>query len=265
MKSIFNTLVKIILVTLIIISFTYIIIYYYDLYNTKKQSSLLYEFSLSGSRNIQSKIENITNNIDSKDVVEIKTTRMLQIEELKELNSDIIGWIEIEDTDINFPVLQCSDNSFYINHDYKKHLSKNGAIFLDKDYVWNPPSSNLLIYGHNMRNNTMFQSLLKYKNKDYYEEHPVIRFTTIDEDAVYEIFSVFESRVYYESEKGVFRYYYFINADNEDEYYDYVRSAKNASLYDTDITAKYGDQLLTLSTCSYHVKDGRFVVVARKI
>ena len=111
----------------------------------------------------------------------------------------------------------------------------------------------------------MFQDLLKYKNEDFYKEHTKIKFTTNKEDNVYEIISVFYSRVYYKSEKNVFRYYYFVNANNEQEYNDFVNNAKKSSIYDTGINANYGDQLLTLSTCEYSQEDGRFVVVAKKI
>ena len=111
----------------------------------------------------------------------------------------------------------------------------------------------------------MFQKLLDYKSYEFYKEHPVIRFTTANEDMYFEIFSVFESRVYYTNEQNVFRYYYFVNCENEQDYNEFVKNAKSASLYDTGKTATYGEQLLTLSTCSYHVKDGRFAVVARKM
>lgn len=111
----------------------------------------------------------------------------------------------------------------------------------------------------------MFQELLRYENESYYKEHPTIQFTTINEDCQYEIISVFKSRVYYKSEQNVFRYYFFINAKNEEEYNYYIEESKKASLYDTGKTAKYGEQLLTLSTCEYSQEDGRFVIVARKI
>ena len=110
----------------------------------------------------------------------------------------------------------------------------------------------------------MFQELLKYEKEDFYKKHPIIRFTTNNEDAEYEIISAFKSRVYYKSEKNVFRYYYFVNAKTEAEYNEFVQNAKKASLYNIDKTAQYGDQLITLSTCSYHVEDGRFAVVGRK-
>ena len=100
---------------------------------------------------------------------------------------------------------------------------------------------------------------------DFYKEQKTLKFTTNKEDAIYEILAVFYSRVYYKSEKDVFRYYYFVNANNEAEYNEFINEAKKASIYDTGITAEYGDQLLTLSTCEYSQEDGRFAIVAKKI
>lgn len=110
----------------------------------------------------------------------------------------------------------------------------------------------------------MFQGLLEYKNENYYKEHPTIRFTTINEDSEYEILSVFLSRVYYKNENDVFRYYYFIDAENEEQYNYYIDESKKVSIYDTGKIAQYGDQLLTLSTCEYSQEDGRFVIVAKR-
>lgn len=196
----------------------------------------------------------------------IKTERMTKLEELQKENSDIVGWLEIENSNINYPLLQGTDNDFYMTHNYKKEKSKNGALFLDKDYDWSLPSTNLLIFGHNNRgSNTMFTSLINYKEEKYYKEHKKIRLTTNQEDAEYEIISVFLSRVYYKSETNVFRYYYFINAENEQEFNEYVQNSKEASLYNIDATAEYGDQLLTLSTCEFSQEDGRLAIVAKKL
>ena len=236
-----------ILIILIIISVIYLLFFLKDKNKTTNDSSALEEVKID-----ESKIDNET------------TERMLQVQELQKENPDIVGWIEIVGTKINYPVLQGEDNSYYMTHNYKKEEAKDGSIFLDKDYDWNLPSSNLLMYGHNMGDGEMFQDLLKYESEDYYKEHPTIRFTTANDDSEYEIISAFKSRVYYKSEKNVFRYYFFINAENEEEYNDFVNSAKEASLYDTGKSAEYGDQLMTLSTCSYHTEDGRFAVVARK-
>ena len=219
-----------------------------------------YNMNKNNGKNILADI-----NIDEEQVTEQRTERMLQVEELKKENQDIVGWIEIEGTNINYPVLQGTDNQYYMKHTYNKENSKDGSIFLDKNYDWNIPSSNLLLYGHNNKNGTMFQNLLKYKDESFYQEHPNIRFTTINDDCQYEIISAFLSRVYYEDEQDVFRYYYFINANDKIEYNNYIEESKKASLYDTGVTAEYGDQLLTLSTCEYSQEDGRFVVIAKKV
>lgn len=245
-KIVYLTLMMVLL-AIFIIAGIYIIKYFIEINNVNKASEEL-------------------NNIDISEVPKDsqETERMLKVKELQKQNSDIKAWIEIEGTKINYPVMQGEDNSFYMTHTYKKKYSSWGSLFLDKDYDWSIPSTNLLIYGHNNKNGTMFKDLEKYKKEKFYKEHPIIRFTTNSEDAEYEIISVFLSKVYYKSDTNVFRYYYFINAENEDEFNEYINNAKKASLYDTGKTAKYGDQLITLSTCSYHVKDGRLVVVARK-
>lgn len=241
--------IQIIFIIIFILSICGIIYYFYST-NKEKQEY----------KELENNIE-----IDEEQVTEQRTERMLQVEELKKENQDIVGWIEIEGTNINYPVVQGTDNQYYMKHTYNKENSKDGSIFLDKSYDWNIPSSNLLLYGHNNKNGTMFQNLLKYKDESFYREHPNIRFTTISDDCQYEIISAFLSRVYYQDETDVFRYYYFINAGDEAEYKSYIEESKKASLYDTGKTAEYGEQLLTLSTCSYHTEDGRFVVVAKKV
>ena len=257
-----ENIIYIILIILTISSSIYIFKYCFDMYNTKKERNLLNEKKIEDEKNSENEIKQ--GNVKNDKTEEKKTERMKKLEKLKKENSDIIGWIEIENTEINYPVLQGNDNSYYMNHNYKKKYSLSGSLFLDKNYSWNPPSSNLLIYGHNMKNGTMFQDLLEYYDKDFYNEHKNIRFTTLKDDSVYEIISAFPSKVYYKSEKNVFKYYQFINAKNKDEYDNFIKNAKKQSLYDTKNNAKYGDQLITLSTCAYHVKNGRFVVIAKK-
>ena len=252
----------------IILSIIYIISFFLSRKQAKEESNLLNTIKIEGNTTINEVKENDEKMYTNEMVVEIpkkENERIVKVKKLKEENSDIVGWLEIKDTNINYPVLQGKDNQYYMTHNYKKEKSKNGSIFLTKDYDWNIPSSNLLIYGHNLNNGTMFQELLKYEKQSFYEKHPVIRFTTEKEDAEFEIISVFKSRVYYKSEKNVFRYYYFVNARNEEEYNEFVKNAKKEALYNIEATAKYGEQLITLSTCSYHVEDGRFAVVAKKV
>lgn len=210
-------------------------------------------------------VEDKNDNIEKQEEIK-ELTKIEKLEELQKTNTDIVALIEIEGTNINYPVLQTTDNSFYMTHNYKKEYSQDGSLFLDKDYNWSIPSTNLLIYGHNNIGSTeMFVELMKYKEKSFYNEHKIIKFTTNEEEAEYEIIAVFLSKVYYKHETDVFRYYYFINAANEYEFNNYVQNSKNASIYHIDATAEYGDQLLTLSTCSYHTENGRLAVVAKKI
>ena len=228
--------------------------------------SKLLNTSIFYNDELYKKIQNDTSQIFENNDNNFKTERMENLENLQKQNSDIIGWLQIPNSNINYPVVQGEDNDFYMTHDYKKEYSKEGALFLDKDYDWSLPSTNLLIYGHNNRGtNEMFSELINYKDEDYYKNHKTIRFTTNQEDVEYEIISVFLSRVYYKSETNVFRYYYFINAENEQEFNDYIQRSKAASLYDIDVSAEFGDQLLTLSTCEFSQEDGRLAVVARKI
>ena len=263
-KGIIYIFVYILLSILILISAIYIIKFLLSKEEAKKESELLDTVEINNNE-IEKETKETEEMTEKTNEVENKETeRMLKVKELQKENADIVGWLEIENTSINYPVLQGEDNEYYMTHNYKKEKSKNGSIFLNKDYDWNIPSSNLLMYGHNLGNGTMFQELLKYSSENFYKEHPVINFATENEDAEYEIISVFKSRVYYKSEQNVFRYYYFINANTEEEYNNYVENAKKASIYEIEPTAKYGDQLITLSTCSYHVKDGRFAVVGRK-
>lgn len=235
------------LILILIISLSVFAYFLFNKYKNKKENEELKE---------------IISNVDETKPNE----RIEKVKELQKENPDIIGWLEIENSDISYPVLQGEDNDYYMTHNYKKEYSKDGSLFLDKDYDWSIPSTNILIYGHNnMSSDEMFSGLMEYKEESYYKDHKIIRLTTDKEDAEYEIISVFLSRVYYKSETNVFRYYYFINANTEEEFNDFVKNSKEASLYDTGVTAEYGDQLLTLSTCSYHTKDGRLAVVARKI
>lgn len=247
-----NKLKNLILVVLVFIFVIGIVYISYYLYNRNKDKKV--------NTDILNDIE-----VDITEITPQKTEVMIKLEELQKENNEIIGWLEIEGTNINSPVLQTTDNDFYLTHNYKKEKASSGSLFLDKDFDLENGSSNYLIYGHRNKQGLMFEDLLKYAKEDFYKEHKTIKFTTNKEDAIYEILAVFYSRVYYKSEKNVFRYYYFVNANNEAEYNEFINEAKKASIYDTGITAEYGDQLLTLSTCEYSQEDGRFAIVAKKI
>lgn len=179
-------------------------------------------------------------------------------------NKKLIGWVKIADTNIDYPVMQTTDNEYYLDHNLNQEYDKNGSIFMDKDCDVLKPSTNYILYGHHMKSGQMFGNLHLYSSPDYYEEHQYIEFDTIYEKGLYQIMYVFRSKVYSE-EEVVFKYYQFIDALSEAEFNSNMQEMAALSLYDTGVTAEYGDQLLTLSTCDYQEKDGRFVVVAKKV
>ncbi|HBA47856.1 MAG TPA: SrtB family sortase [Lachnospiraceae bacterium] len=179
-------------------------------------------------------------------------------------NRKLIGWVKIEGTYIDYPVMQTTDNEYYLDHNLNQEYDKNGTIFMDKDCDVLKPSTNYILYGHHMKNGRMFGQLDKYQKESYYEEHPYISFDTIYEKGTYQVMYVFRSKVYKEAEI-VFKYYQFIDANSEQEFNSYMKEMADMSFYDTGVTAEYGDQLLTLSTCDYQETDGRFVVVAKKV
>lgn len=189
------------------------------------------------------------------------------LEEYKKLlneNKKLIGWLKIDDTNIDYPVVQTSDNDYYQDHNLNQEYDKNGSIFMDKDCDVLQPSTNFILYGHHMKSGNMFGKLDLYASESYGKKHSLIKFDTIYEKGVYQVMYVFRSRVYKE-EDVVFKYYQFIDANSEQEFDSNMAQMAKDSLYDTGVTAEYGDRLLTLSTCDYQEKDGRFVVVAKKI
>lgn len=179
-------------------------------------------------------------------------------------NKSLIGWVKIDDTIIDYPVMQTVNNEYYLTHNLEQEYDKNGSIFMDKDCDVLEPSTNLIIYGHHMKSGKMFGDLDKYSSEKYYKEHPYIYFDTLYEKGTYAIMYVFRSRVYNENEI-TFKYYQFIDANSAEEFDSYMDEMSALSFYDTGVTAGYGDRLLTLSTCDSSEKDGRFVVVAKKV
>ncbi len=190
---------------------------------------------------------------------------LLKYEDLYNLNKDMVGWVSIEDTNIDYPVMQnLSSDEYYLHLGFDGEESDEGLPFLDWRCRTNPISTNTLIYGHNMKNGHMFADLLKYEDEEFFKAHRLIRYDTVYEEGFYDIVAVFRTHVAYEAEDA-FRFYRFIDADNSEEFDDYISKAKELSLYETGVTAEFGDMLLTLSTCEYTEQDGRFVVVAKKI
>ncbi len=179
-------------------------------------------------------------------------------------NRRLIGWLKIDDTIIDYPVMQTTNNEYYLDHNFNQEKDNNGSIFMDKDCMAWPRSQNLILYGHHMRSGKMFGDLEKYAKESYYQEHSIIQFDTIYEKGTYQVMYVFRTKVLKENEIA-FKYYQFIDANSGEEFNSYMKEMEGMSLYDTGVTAGYGDDLLTLSTCDHSQTDGRFVVVAKRV
>lgn len=203
--------------------------------------------------------------INADENIEKKEPEVLEdYKTLLNMNKDLIGWLKIADINIDYPVMQSGDNEYYLRRDFDEEYDKNGCLFLDYQCDILSGNTNWIIYGHNMQSGKMFGQLDKYSDEEYYKAHPKFEFDTIYEKGVYEIVYVFRSKIYNE-DAVVFKYYQFIDANSEVEFNSNMTEMEKLSLYDTGITPKYGDKLLTLSTCDYLENNGRFVIVARKI
>lgn len=198
-----------------------------------------------------------------------KVQRLPQYQALYEQNTDFMGWLTIVGTRIDYPVMYTPyDEEYYLYRDFEKQENENGTLFIDTDsQVGNETqqaSTNIIIHGHHMKSGEMFGELDLFQNPDYYEEHKVIKFDTLYEEREYEVISVFLSQVYKKSE-DVFKYYKFFEAEDEEAFNTFYNNIKALALYDTGVDAVYGDEFITLSTCAYHVENGRLVVVAKRI
>ncbi len=195
---------------------------------------------------------------------EVELEVLEEYQTLYNKNKKLIGWLKIDDTIIDYPVMQTVNNEYYLDHNFNQEYDKNGSLFLDKDCDVVRRNTNLIIYGHHMKSGKMFGNLNSYSNEEYGKKHALIQFDTIYEKGTYEVMYVFRSRIYNEDEV-VFKYYQFLDAASEAEFNSNMQEMAALSLYDTGVTARYGDELLTLSTCDSSETDGRFVVVAKRV
>ena len=193
----------------------------------------------------------------------IDDTVLFKYQALYEMNRDMVGWIKIEGTAIDYPVVQTPTKpNFYLRRNFYKETATCGTIYVREACNVNMPSDNVTVYGHNMRNGTMFADLHKFKNKSFWEEHRYVRFDTLHEERTYEIFSVFRTTA--DLTKG-FTYHIYDTFATEAAFNEFVSTCKNIDFYETGVKPAFGDKLLTLSTCDKSIEEGRLVVVCRRI
>ena len=180
-------------------------------------------------------------------------------------NEDMAAWLQIPGTVIDYPVMWTPrDENYYLYRDFDGSQNQNGCLILDTDSNLEPLTTNLIIHGHNMKSGAMFGNLTDYENYSYFEKHKEIILYTKGLQRNYEVIAVFRSQVFKKSD-NVFKFYKFFQADTQEEFDDFYNNIKELSQYDTGVTAEFGDHFITLSTCVYHVENGRFVVVAKEV
>lgn len=187
----------------------------------------------------------------------IAATYVKDLNELKAINSEVLGWIQIDGTNIDYPFAQATDNEKYIRQTIYGTANAAGSIFVDCN-VQNPfYTENTIIYGHNQRNKQMFHDLVNYEEADYLQEHSVIMIYLENETRIYQIFSCYITQNVSIT--------YDCNYSSEGEYQNYLDQITAWSLYDTGISVSTSDEIITLSTCTNDWEDRRFIVHAKRV
>ena len=188
-----------------------------------------------------------------------------KLEALYAQNQETYAWLQIDGTVVDYPVMYTPDDGEkYMYIDTEGNVDFAGTLFIDARCSLNPRSDNVLVHGHNMKEGTMFAILPHFETEDFWKEHSVIRYTTREEGTKeYEVFAAFYDRVYMKTDT-CFKYYNFIDAKDEADFNNTMAEFKARRLYDTGVDPQYGDKLMTLSTCTYHVDEGRFVLILRE-
>ncbi len=175
--------------------------------------------------------------------------------ELLKINEDITGWIKIPDTKVDYPIVQGTDNDFYLKRNHEKKESRYGSIFMDFRNNFESLDKNTILYGHHMADGMMFNNVAKYKQRKFFESHPYIFFSTLYDELKWEVFSVYVTDVNFD--------YIRVSFDADNDFLEFVDVLKEKSIYETDITLDSNDIILTLSTCSYEFENARTVVHAK--
>lgn len=259
MKKVSKIILMLLIVILAISSYFFI----KEMMVNKKETDIFEDL-----QEIVEKPENTTNDNQFTDILEneegsLSSENTYNLENIAKINVDVIGWIKIDGTNIDYPIMQNGD--YYLHKNIYKNYSSHGTPYLAY-YCDLKKSDNLIIYGHHMKDNTMFAQLEKYKNYNFYLNHKYIKFYTIEDgktiESNYEVMIVFKTIAY--SDEG-FRYYSYTDFQNYEDYEEFVENCRNLEFYYTGVVGTHQDKYITLSTCEYSQKNGRMVVVAKKI
>lgn len=259
------TLIQVLFLCVFIACGSYLGKFYYDKSHTEKEFDELKDLIvddgtlIDDSDGFEITVDNGSS--DTEEPVYADNGMLRRYTDLYEKNNEMVGWIKIPDTNIDYPVMfNSSDNEYYLHRNFYKEKSSAGIPYLDSKCNLAAQSDNLIIYGHNMTNGTMFHDLLKYQYQDFADSHNIIYFDSMYKMYQFEVFAVFRTSV---GSSDEFKYYEFTNTENEQEFDEFIARCKRESMIRSDITPKYGDKVLCLSTCSYNTKNERTVVVGK--
>ena len=243
MKKILYRIIMVLLIGIMLISS-------YFIYKSRKEDKI--------QENIYEEIIEVAKAKENKE--ENEEQQEINMQELYNVNNDIVGWLKIDNTNINYPVMQTKNTpNYYLRRNFYKEYSQWGTPFLSENCDIQS-SDNLIIYGHHINNSKMFGELEHYKKEEYYKNHKYIKFYTMHEKKEYEIIAVFKTVAY-----TGFKYYQYSNFNNEREFETFVNKCRELSFYHIEKNINYGEKLITLSTCEYSQENGRLVVIAKEI
>ena len=180
-----------------------------------------------------------------------------QFEDLLEINQDVVGWIHIPGTPIDYPVVQTDDNVYYLDHDIYGETARNGTLFMDYRMLLDGTDRHQIIYGHHTRDSSMFTRLMDYKSESFFNANRLIYLDQLYEKQTWEIFSVYVTSTDF--------YYIETRFSGDEDWLAFMETVQDRSKFDTSVELSADDQMLTLSTCTYEFDDARFVVHARLI
>lgn len=242
----------------ILLFVVFLLIGFSNAYDRKKQTDIMKE-KVEELKEVKEEIT-LENNGSGEDEIVSDKPILAEYKDIYQENKDFIGWLSIPGTAIDYPVMQKpDDNEYYLNHDFDHNENINGALMLDKANNIEE-DTNLIIHGHNMKSGEMFGGLDLFMDEEYLKERPIINFDSLYEKRSYKIIAVIHSQVYKKSD-DVFKYYHYTGANSQEEFDEFRDFVKNNNLIENKVDMEYGDEFITLSTCAYHVENGRLVIV----
>ena len=239
----------------LILSLTFFVVKFYGYYSNRKTYKNVEKLYIMKPDAKEKQISSQASKkvLPKDEVLKVSDT----FEKLLQTNGDTVGWIKIQNTHVNYPVVKYTDNDFYLHNDFEKKSSSAGCIFMDYRNYIHPLDKNIILYGHHMKDESMFRDLVLYKNKDFFYNNDKINFSTIYQEGIWQVFSVYVTDTNFD--------YLITNFSRDEDYINYINTLKAKSIFKKDISINKEDCILTLSTCSYEFENARTVIHAKYI